>query len=521
MSKAINSPTGRLLRNSRLFSLPIPLPAAPVASSTAGQILRTSDTATQPYPTHQAITAPASSRSRGDWGLKRPLPDRAIPKNYPHLRIKAIDTLEHITDFESAADHTQSLAKWQEMNIPLSLPPNSRNHIVSTSHKSRPNAFSEAYDNTTLLPNGSEQTTFTAERALRERRRQTGGLARWKTQGPHLTSLTEEEFERYLFNLVRQHKQEFRKFLAAVKLDKNRNDQKATMRDHADPATFDIELEHRARLDKYELDDWIKELRDNQHDTSSELATLVREFFDLPAFSRAGPRSSTFQSTKTPDQSLAEAVAVGNRSDAAPPSTHPSAGLSYLQSSAIVNNHPIYGPQADREPVQARVLKPKDSNRNRDNRADVGLGGFVTTYQPGSVFAGSRFKASQQPAKDPLHTLDLSVTGGNKVWLQPRYAYVDDAGRIRLDVGEASKHSVDIKAGNAIQEEKPVYSVAPGRQQERLDSGFGSANYGRALPDERLRQPARAQPFERTGEDYKAGLEQIEALARGTGQQQS
>lgn len=508
MSKAINSPTGRLLRNSRLFSLPPPLPAAPIANSTAGQILRTSDTATQPYPTHQAISAPASSRSRGDWGLKRPLPGRAIPKNTPHLRIKAIDTLEHITDFESAADHTQSLAKWQDMNIPLSLPPNARTSIVATSYKSRPSAFTDDYDNTTLQPHGSEETTFTAERALRERSRQTTAQARWKTQGPHLTSLTEEEFDRYLMNLVRQHKHEFRKFLEAVKMDKKRKHQEALMRDHADPNTFELELQLRSRMDKGELDGWIKELRDNHHDLSSELSTLVREFFDLPAFPSAVRQTSA--------SALANEIAVRTRSDAGPPSTHPSAGLSYLLTSAIVNNHPKYGPQSDREPVEARVLRTKEGNRSRDTKADVGLGGFVTSIQPGSVPGQSRFKESGRgrDAPGPLHRLDLSLTGGNKVWLQPRSAYVDEAGRIRLDVGEASTQQVDIKLGKEIKEEQRAYASIPGRQDQRLDS-FRPARYGTALPDERLRQQQRPKPFERNNTDYKSGLEQIEALAKG------
>jgi hypothetical protein len=516
MSKAINSPTGRLLRNSRLFSLPPPLPAAPIANSTAGQILRTSDTATQPYPTHQAISAPASSRSRGDWGLKRPLPDRAIPRNTPHLRIKAIDTLEHITDFESAADHTQSLAKWQDMNIPLSLPPNARTHIVATSYKTRPSAFTDDYDNTTLQPHGSEETTFTAERALRERSRQTTSQARWKTQGPHLTSLTEAEFDRYLMNLVRQHKSEFRKFLEAVKMDKKRKHQEALMRDHADPNTFELELQLRSRMDKGELDEWIKELRDTHHDLSSELSTLVREFFDLPAFPSASARQTNINA-------LANEIAVRTRSDAGPPSTHPSAGLSYLLTSAIVNNHPKYGPQSDREPVEARVLRTKEGNRSRDTKADVGLGGFVTSIQPGTVPGQSRFKDTGRGAREapsPLIRLDLSLTGGNKVWLQPRSAYVDEAGRIRLDVGEASTQQVDIKLGKEIKEEQPTYTSIPGRQNQRLDSGsFRPARYGTALPDERLRQQQRPKPFERNNDDYKSGLEQIEALAKGTQQQ--
>ncbi|KAG9534299.1 hypothetical protein KCU79_g22239, partial [Aureobasidium melanogenum] len=238
-------------------------------------------------------------------------------------------------------------------------------------------------------------------------------------------------------------------------------------------------------------------------------------FFDLPAFPSASARQNN-------TNALANEIAVRTRNDAGPPSTHPSAGLSYLLTGAIVNNHPKYGPQSDREPVEARVLRTKEGNRSRDTKADVGLGGFVTSIQPGSIPGQSRFKDTgrgQRETPGPLHRLDLSLTGGNKVWLQPRSAYVDEAGRIRLDVGEASSQQVDIKLGKEIKEEQPTYSSIPGGQMQRLDSGhFRPARYGTALPDERLRQQ-RPQPFERNNTDYKSGLEQIEALAKGTKQQ--
>lgn len=64
------APTAQLLRSSRLFSLPPPLPR-PKQEDRRGTGVETSDTAITPYPTYQIITTPGSSRSRGDWGLKR------------------------------------------------------------------------------------------------------------------------------------------------------------------------------------------------------------------------------------------------------------------------------------------------------------------------------------------------------------------------------------------------------------------------------------------------------------------
>ncbi|KAH7361305.1 mitochondrial ribosomal protein MRP51 [Pyrenochaeta sp. MPI-SDFR-AT-0127] len=115
------SPTANLLRNSRLFSLPNPLPRPPVSETFGAGISKASDSATLPYPTHQAITTTKSSLARGDWGLKRPLPSRShlVQVSDPVLRINQLDTIEHVTDFDSAADHVRTRQKWEEMSVPM------------------------------------------------------------------------------------------------------------------------------------------------------------------------------------------------------------------------------------------------------------------------------------------------------------------------------------------------------------------------------------------------------------------
>lgn len=59
--------------------------------------------------------------ARGDWGLKRPLPSRSylVQVSDPVLRVKQLDTIEHVTDFDSAADHVRTREKWQEMGVPM------------------------------------------------------------------------------------------------------------------------------------------------------------------------------------------------------------------------------------------------------------------------------------------------------------------------------------------------------------------------------------------------------------------
>ncbi|USP74709.1 hypothetical protein yc1106_01983 [Curvularia clavata] len=115
------SPTAHLLRNSRLFSLPKPLPRPPVSETFGAGITKASDTATLPYPTHQAIATTKASLARGDWGLKRPIPSRShlVQVSDPVLRVTQLDTIEHVTDFDSAADHVRTRQKWEEMGVPM------------------------------------------------------------------------------------------------------------------------------------------------------------------------------------------------------------------------------------------------------------------------------------------------------------------------------------------------------------------------------------------------------------------
>lgn len=121
LSRQNLSPTANLLRNSRLFSLPKPLPKPLVSTAMGAGIAKASETATLPYPTHQAIATTKASLARGDWGLKRNLPSKSylVQVSDPVLRIKQLDTIEHVTDFDSAADHVRTRQKWEEMGVPM------------------------------------------------------------------------------------------------------------------------------------------------------------------------------------------------------------------------------------------------------------------------------------------------------------------------------------------------------------------------------------------------------------------
>ncbi|TID13084.1 hypothetical protein E2P81_ATG09816 [Venturia nashicola] len=194
------SPTAQLLRGSRLFSLPQPLPR-PQIESQAPNGYRTSDSCTTPFPTHQAISAPESSLRRGDWGFKRALPVRNTGNQVKPFvrtvaRLTANDTIEQITDYEIASDLEKTWEKFQEMKIAMVR---TRERVVGENKS----AFEPLYDYTdqasapTLDPN-AEVTN-----------------ARWKYGGPHIGDMTQRDFTDFVTKRLQRQKKDFDKVLRA------------------------------------------------------------------------------------------------------------------------------------------------------------------------------------------------------------------------------------------------------------------------------------------------------------------
>lgn len=216
MSKAYNSPTARLLQSSRLFSLPRPLPPAALETPSSTGTYRASDSATQLYPTHQAITTPASSHHRGDWGLKRAIPGQSTRSSTPSIRILGQDTTDHITEFESAADHERSREKWAEMGVPIVVKPQKRGSQDSTLPNT--SVYEDFLDNTdpdagpVSLRHQSKHYAMAREGATR-----TPPPAvepkRWKHTGPWIAGMQEGEFERYVQRQLIDRREEWNEFL--------------------------------------------------------------------------------------------------------------------------------------------------------------------------------------------------------------------------------------------------------------------------------------------------------------------
>lgn len=371
------SPAASLLRSSRLFSLPPPL--SPPASLT-------SETATQPYPTHAAIETPLSSWDRGDWGFKRSLPLKSTTKTgTTTVRVQnGIDSTEHITDFESAADHVLTLQKWKELNLPIRFKKN-KTRDDSTS------VFEAKLDNTSVPASSSHQ--------------------RWRYNGPWLAGQTGMEFDALLKGL-KDRKPEFQRFVRA----RLNAESSVTRRQEAIDAGRDLSQGQVVEVTDEEFDEHMYYLRA----TPSAFGPLIAEFLDLPEGPRGTASTVSFKEGFSYGRTT---LAAEGYCETGPPKTHPSAGLSYYRSGAHVANHPTFGPQGYNPPVASRILRPSI----RRKAGDVGIAGFVASNSASSTLL-------------PENTNSWRPTpGGMKVVACPKAAAIDSSGRVILDAENAPK----------------------------------------------------------------------------------
>ncbi|BCS03522.1 mitochondrial 37S ribosomal protein bS1m [Aspergillus luchuensis] len=433
MATARLSPTANLLRKSRLFALPQALtpPPTPPTSKNVNE----SETATLPHPIRASIVTPSSSLSRGDWGLKRPLPAKSTSErsSRPVVRVNALDTFEHITDFESAADHTVTLEKFQELNMPISLPARvTYGTSIIPRHQS---PFESHVDN-----------THTSE-GLKE-----PGARQFRHSGPWLAGQTEAEFQAYL-KKVRKNKPEILQKLREYFVAKREAEQRKQAQDNGQ----DLATLRPVEITDEEFQVYLKKLRTDPF----SLGPVVFELLDLPS-PPAVPSSrlnNPYYQSPGSKLSSAEYVASG------PPRTHPSAGLSYTRSHALIYNHPKYGPQAHQRPVEARILRPR-GRKGKNTKAIAGVAGIAVEDLNTVTF-------TEQDSPAGLAYFDASIPGGAKYWATPIRAFVDSEGKIGL---ASYRASATAKAPYGIDSQKKpgsysISDVARGDQRvvPRLD----------------------------------------------------
>ena len=382
----------------------------------------------------------------GDWGLKRPLPLKTTTKTtFPMIKVKQVDSIEGVTDFGPATDHGITLRKFQEMNIPITVP----NHKGGM-NLPRKSVFEDNFDST-ATPAGAAKDDVDM---------------RWKFKGPWLAGLTDGELQRYIKTHVKNRRSEFRSFLKA-KLAKEMNETAAQKAkdsgEQAAPAEMDA-----SKITDEQLTNFLRRLREDR----PRLYKMVSQFLDLAPI---GPPTHSSDMWKTEYSTTPLTITAGNPyAKEGPPTTHPSAGLSYLRTASYLENHPFYGPQAKHTPVEARVVAPRFSNGARG--AKLGVGGFVTNVPGGeSTFNMSRVSADIRQVRTPgLERLDPSIKGGAKIWVEPLNATVNSKGQTIITVGETDRKVTEIAkelAGrDAVVDEPPVqaqHSRASALQRQR------------------------------------------------------
>ncbi|KAJ0340848.1 hypothetical protein COL922a_002974 [Colletotrichum nupharicola] len=463
------TPGGALLRSSRMFTIPNPLPQP---GGEAGAVARRlSPSATTDYPTHQAITTPESSRKLGDWGFKRSLPiQKTIKTSTPIVRIKQIDTIEGVTDYNSAADHAITLQKFQEMNLPVSLPTSNRVRL-GTLNAAPKSVFEDEHDFTTLEDGAAEDN-------------------RWKFQGPWLAGLTEGEFDRYLRKSVRSKREEFRNYLREVLAEDINKDRRQAALDRGSEAPEPVTA-------KDITEDQVLQYQRKIRADRVLLFTHISKFLDLAPL-QPPPTAKNFVD-------VTQNTRPSTWAEVGPPMSHPSAGISYLRTSAFAENHPVYGPQAEHTPVLARIIAPRQGTQH----AKLGVAGFVTDVPLGdNAFNERSFRGNHKNRIAGITSFDPDVKGGAKAYVKPVSAWMSSVGRILigLDAAEGESQSVlkEMTGKEQIYNDKDVSKIPVAEPRAPFAGLRGAAP---AAPTPYFRTPQQPYKPEQTGSKETYGID--------------
>ncbi|KAI2469924.1 mitochondrial ribosomal protein MRP51 [Annulohypoxylon bovei var. microspora] len=429
------SPGAALLRSSRMFSMPAPLsPPAEYSSATKHY----SPTATIDFPTHLTVTTTSSSRMTGDWGFKRPFPLKTTTSaSYPLARVKKVDSTEQVTDFESASDHTITLRKYQEMNLPVTVPAVNASRFYKS-------VFEEDSD-VTALDNVQKK-----EMANK----------RWKFKGPWLAGMTDGDFNRFLQKTVRGRRIEFRAFLketlaAEITADQAKDAIEAGEAEEPPKITA-------TEISEEQLTDYLRVLRVER----MALYNLVSQFLDLaPVDLEIALRLlGKFMPGTSREFENGSPYGISG-----PPITHPSAGISYLRTRNFLENHALYGPQRNHAPIKSRILKPTNSN-TYSFKPSIGVGGFVANTSVADTSFNSTKGRGLTKFHRQLFDFELEKHGGSKVYVDPTSATIDASGRININIEEPNWQSELVQkelSGDLPEGESVLEQVLKSREREQ------------------------------------------------------
>jgi hypothetical protein len=504
------SPTANLLRNSRLFALPTPLPRPNVGETYGAGITRASETATLPYPTHQAITTTKSSLARGDWGLKRPLPARSrlVQVSDPVLRVTQLDTIEHVTDFDSAADHVRTRQKWEQLAVPM-MKGMTQMREYDLSNVPPGGAFEVRDDTTSYDTDLGLDEAGLYLKVLRESAHRNGkngkrfkpftpppvdadvhNSKRWKHDGPWLPGMNAEDFTEYISKEVLKRRTEFNSYLEEfVKNEIYTTRQLVASKSEQAPLDEKEAREwqrKRARewsnISEEDIQAGIKALRREtaNNPLGSKLVTkLILPFLRLPTIKFKNTAYAEDASNRDIEQYQFD-------QETAPLSTHPSAGLGYLQTRSYIANHPILGPQSAPAPVPARVVQARTTGRGKEIYARLGVGGFVANDQFRSTDASSANRFNVSNARD-VETIDIDTPGGMKVLVHPMFGSVANDGRIHMKLMRSMGAEAQVARG-LLDDKPPVRENMDSDPLKDLGKVAKSSSGGEAEGSARARQ---------------------------------
>lgn len=426
--------TARLLRNSRLFSLPKPLKTPVAGYRMGGQGgEEVPDSATLPYPTRAAVTTHAKSLSKGDWGLKRELPRKAFRTSTPVLRVQAVDSIDHITEFESAADHVLTLQKIQEMNIPVVLPKGMewrQSDRMGNFQKAPASAFEEFCDpkqrpkEPFLVQEDAYKPTGWGINEIDRRNRR-----RWRYDGPWIAGMPTGDFQEYVSSVIKNKRAEFRDWLRkeltrrrsliAQKKEAINVDAGVGPADEPEADSFAAEiLEEVSEGNKTPAPDTVDADILDLRNHPRELFSLIWKFLDLPG------HLPSFE------KDLGAFAEENIDIEHGPPVTHPSAGLSYLRPVRQLYNHPALGPMQDSPPVPGRQLQ-------RPSRAApqvLGVGGVAVARHNNKISDDGQTG----------NVSSLLKQGGQKLWVHVDNASIDSKGNIKLAIRGSHTDNVNV-----------------------------------------------------------------------------
>lgn len=379
-----------------------------------------------------------------------------------------MDSTEHVTDFQSASDHTMTLKKFQALNLPISVP-SARHGDRDTVARHPKSVFEEDGDITAIDEPGQASATENK---------------RWKFKGPWLAGMTDGEFNKWLEKSVRARRSEFQAYLKEMYAAELTEEQRSqAVRDNL-PVPPKLEAHHITDAQ------FIAHLKDLRQDRLV-LFRHVSRFLDLAPLTTDSRFMATMKYNRPQQFDKQSPYGVNG-----PPVTHPSAGLSYLRTHNFIDNHPVYGPQKYHPVVKARILKPRNMATGV-HEPIIGVAGFIADRPVDQRILGRGIQST--PRGRALAYLELEQKGGTKLYYNLDSATIDSTGKVRIGISDPGNPFTELVAKELRGED--------GMKTELYESSLEDSSATEVPRNPMSQPPRRAAPIFGSKESYGFGLD--------------